>query len=294
MRHFGVQSYAQLLFLSVFPLLIFPVKPSPPSPWPPQATVPPKVARQTTNAGELRLLTTAALISGLKEVKGPMTRLIVMDKDGGEGARALARALTLLNQPLSYVMAGGFKGWRDDAGLPIVEAANYTADAGALIADNVEVVVGKVQELSKPQIAVPLVGGAVLGTAAVVNYHTTLEYIGVLGVLLTITNKALSYSSPQEALDDVAAVAGKVTNAVGAAGKLLPKGGVAAPKLPSIGLPKPGGQVVVRAPPPPPPAAAAAPAAARSPPKSPPSGEEGGIKEGAISDVMAAADEGGA
>ncbi|KIY96142.1 hypothetical protein MNEG_11819 [Monoraphidium neglectum] len=239
--------------------------------------VPSRVAKLVGNVPELKLLTSAALIAGLKQVKGPMTRVVVMDRDGGEPARALARALTSLNQPLSYVLSGGYRGWRDAAGLPVVEAADYSADAGALISDNVEVVVARAQELSKPQTAVPLVGGLVLAVVAAVNYHKTLEYLGVLGVLLTATNKALSYSSPQEALDDINNVFGKLGGLADKAGQVLPK--KPSRPIPAIQLSlddavRPAGE-----------------GGAKERPQGRPGGE-GGIKEGAISDVLAAEGEG--
>jgi hypothetical protein len=234
------------------------------------AVVAPRVARQAGNAAELKLLVNAALISGLRQVRGPMTKVVIMDRDGGDAARALARALASVNQPQAFVMTGGFRGWRDAAGLPVSEAAGYTADAGALLADNVEVVV---KELSRPANAVVAGAGALLALAAAVNYHTTLEFVGVLGTLLLGVNKALSYSTPQEALDDLSAAAGKLqglagaagqaagaaTKAAGAATKALPK---SAPRLPQVSLPK----------------APTAPA---------PAGKDSGIKEGGISDVGA-------
>lgn len=99
----------------------------------------------------------------------------------------------------------------------------------------------QVQELSKPQKAIPLVGAAALAFVAAANYHKTLEFIGVAGLLLTAANKAASYSSPQEALDDIAATAGKLGSLAGAAGKVLPKspsfGGAKKPASPAQTVP---------------------------------------------------------
>lgn len=81
------------------------------------------------------------------------------------------------------------------------------------------------------QIALPLVGGSALGIYAALNIHTTLQYIGVLGVILTVVNKALSYDSPAAAFEDA-------KGAVGGAQKALSKlGSIKAPSLPN--LPKP-------------------------------------------------------
>jgi hypothetical protein len=81
------------------------------------------------------------------------------------------------------------------------------------------------------QIALPLVGGSALGIYAALNIHTTLQYIGVLGVILTVVNKALSYDSPAAAFEDAK---GAVSGAQKALSKL---GSIKAPSLPN--LPKP-------------------------------------------------------
>jgi hypothetical protein len=45
--------------------------------------------------------------AGLSGVEGQLTRLIIMDSEGGDKARALARALVDIGQPLAYVMEVG-------------------------------------------------------------------------------------------------------------------------------------------------------------------------------------------
>lgn len=103
---------------------------------------------------------------------------------------------------------------------------------GAVIGDNIEVVASKASEvattLAQPQIGLPLIGGTVLGGYAVYNYHTTLQYIGVLSVLLTVTNKLLSYDSPGAFFEDVKNSGSNVAKAV--SNFKLPS----APKLPSV------------------------------------------------------------
>lgn len=141
-------------------------------------------------------------------------------------------------------MGGGFKAWIE-AELPVVEATEYDASTGALIGDELEAIASKAGEVaatvSQPQVGLPLVGGTALAAVAALNYHTTLQFIGVLGVLLTITKKVTSYSSPREALDDVTGTAA----AVGKALSSLKAPSV--PKLPSLpSIPKlpslPGGR----------------------------------------------------
>jgi hypothetical protein len=64
------------------------------------------------------------------QCQGALTKLIIMDSSGSDKARDLARALTSLGQPLSYVMMGGFKGWAA-AELPVEEdAVEYDASTG--------------------------------------------------------------------------------------------------------------------------------------------------------------------
>lgn len=82
--------------------------------------------------------------------------MIIMDSTGSDKARDLARALTSLGQPLSYVMEGGFKAWAA-AELPVVEGASeYDASTGAVLSDNVEVIAEKANEavrtVTQPQV----------------------------------------------------------------------------------------------------------------------------------------------
>lgn len=83
-----------------------------------------------------------------------------MDSSGSDKSRDLARALTSLGQPLSYVMTGGFKGWAA-AELPVLEdAVEYDASTGAVLSDNLEVVAEKANEAVKT-VSQPQVGLAV-------------------------------------------------------------------------------------------------------------------------------------
>ncbi|KAF8062647.1 hypothetical protein HT031_003976 [Scenedesmus sp. PABB004] len=211
--------------------------------------VPPRVAREAANADELRTLVNAAA--------------------GGERARGLARALVSLGFGLSYVLEGGFRGWAE-AGLPVNEGgAEYDVSPGAVIGDNVEALAAAAGEaaatVARPSVGLPLLGGGAALALAVANYHTTLRYIGVLGILATLAGKALSYDSPGAALADVQ---GGLA-ALGGAAKGL--GGVKLPKLPAA---LPGGAAAAGA------AAAAAAAAGEE-------GEEGEAAEGEAAEAQA-------
>lgn len=77
-------------------------------------------------------------------------------------------------------------------------------------------------------------GGSALGIYAALNIHTTLQYIGVLSVLLTLVNKALSYDSPAAALEDAKGAVGGVQKALAKLGSIKPPAGLKAPSLPSL------------------------------------------------------------
>jgi hypothetical protein len=85
-----------------------------------------------------------------------------------------------------------------------------------------------------PQVALPLVGGSALGIYAALNIHTTLQFIGVLGVFATVINKALSYDSPAAALEDAKGAVGGVQKALSKLGSIKPPAGIKAPSLPSL------------------------------------------------------------
>lgn len=90
------------------------------------------------------------------------------------------------------------------------------------------------------QVALPLVGGSALGIYAALNIHTTLQYIGVLSVLLTIVSKVLSYDSPQEALEDAKGAVGSVQKALSKLGSVKPPSMPSMPSMPK--LPQAGGK----------------------------------------------------
>lgn len=67
-------------------------------------------------------------------------------------------------------------------------------------------------------------GGGALLTYAVINYHYSLKFIGVLGVLLTVTNKLRSYESPKAAYDDISGtISGVATKIASLKPPSLPK-----------------------------------------------------------------------
>lgn len=57
--------------------------------------------------------------------------------------------------------------------------------------------------MQNPVLAAGLVAGSAAGAYAIYNYHATLEYIGVLSLLLTFVRKLASYDSPQDFFEEV-------------------------------------------------------------------------------------------
>lgn len=84
------------------------------------------------------------------------------------------------------------------------------------------------------QIALPLAGGSALGIYAALHIHQTLEFIGVLGVLATIINKALSYDSPGAALEDAKGAVSGAQKALSKLGSIKPPAGLKVPSMPSL------------------------------------------------------------
>ena len=126
-----------------------------------------------------------------------------------------------------------------------------TAGAAAAFTRKVSAAAGTARTTltsKNPTETVPILLGLLGVTAAAVNYETSLQFLGVLGVELTIINKITSYGSPLALLEDVKKGAGTLADVVGK----VPVSAVAMPGKPST--------------PPPPPAKKEAPVGAWPPP----------------------------
>lgn len=170
---------------------------------------PPPRSCRSANPSQLALQTYAAYISGLKEVQGPLTRFIIMDTTGSDKAREVARALRDIGVAEPYIMAGGFRRWQERE-LPVAESGRYDSSVALLIGDEIEQITNtaaeKLSPLKEPSLGVPVAAGSALLAVAAYNYHYTLQYLGVLSLLLTATNKLLSYESPGALLEEVMAL----------------------------------------------------------------------------------------
>ncbi|PSC70141.1 hypothetical protein C2E20_6347 [Micractinium conductrix] len=168
----------------------------------------PSVGRRVRDPSGVALEIQALEVAALAKVRAGSTKVIVMDQQG-EAAKVLARALRAAGVRRPYVLAGGFKAW-EAAGLGVRQAVEYDASPLDAVGDVAETVVeaaaSQLSGLQDPRAAATL--ACVLGSAAYVaaNYHTALQFVGVLGLELTLVSRALQYNSLQDAYDDVVAL----------------------------------------------------------------------------------------
>ena len=140
-------------------------------------------------------------------------RVYVMGPDAG----ALARAVEALpGNRAAFVLSGGFEAWRG-GGLRVRANGRYeknaldvvgekTSAAATAFTRRVSAAAGTAKTTlveKEPLELLPLGLGAAGVAAAALNYHVTLQFLGVLGVELTLINKALAYDSPAAILEDV-------------------------------------------------------------------------------------------
>lgn len=150
--------------------------------------------KQTSDRQALRLGVSAALIAGLKQVqKSSSSSVVIMDAKGqGNTAKELARALRKEGVSQAYVMRGGFEGWVN-ADLPVAEdGAEYSASPALFVKDEIELLASQAklfaQQLQRPENALPVLGVTAFASVVLINYHTTLQVIGLWGTAFSIYN----------------------------------------------------------------------------------------------------------
>eukprot|EP01024_Parvocaulis_polyphysoides_P008236 TRINITY_DN12432_c0_g1_i1.p2 TRINITY_DN12432_c0_g1~~TRINITY_DN12432_c0_g1_i1.p2 ORF type:complete len:249 (-),score=63.23 TRINITY_DN12432_c0_g1_i1:962-1708(-) len=124
-------------------------------------------------------------------------------------------------------MKGGYKGWEENL-LPIrMDAPNYEVQTSEIIQDEIEVLKEKTEDiketLSNPQILLGIVVLVSSGSYIIINYEKTLQFIGFLGIILTVANRV---EKRYDSLDDVRT---DVVNALEFVGKLVEKAGFSVP-----------------------------------------------------------------
>ncbi|KAG8078740.1 hypothetical protein GUJ93_ZPchr0007g5864 [Zizania palustris] len=137
----------------------------------------------------------AVVIRNLKLVKGN-SKVIIMDSNGTR-SKAIARLLKKLGVQRTYLAKGGFQSWAKN--LRVKELKPETALT--VINEDAE----EILEDIKP--TPTLVIGSLLGLSAVayalLEWETTLQYIGVLSLGLTIYLRFSTYEGSEDLLQDL-------------------------------------------------------------------------------------------
>jgi len=161
-----------------------------------------ELARLVRTPGQLELDIHAVRILGLKGLSEDMS--IVVMGPSESNMIALARTLRRMGVRQPYVLDGGFRGWKGDK-LEVLDGTTaYEGGTIRVIADDVEYVAEEARVLlSDPWRVAGIVGG--LGASALLLYDwkSTLQFVGVLGIQLSIVKRLSEYNNSQEFIDDV-------------------------------------------------------------------------------------------
>ncbi|PUZ53521.1 hypothetical protein GQ55_5G057800 [Panicum hallii var. hallii] len=137
----------------------------------------------------------AVVIRNLKLVKGD-SKVIVMDANGAR-SKAVARLLKKLGVQRPYLVKGGFQAWSKD--LRVKELKPETALTA--INEDVEEIIEQIKPTPT------LVLGSLLGLSAlsyaILEWETTLQYIAVLSIGLTIYSRFSTYESSEDLEQDL-------------------------------------------------------------------------------------------
>ncbi|CAL4972673.1 unnamed protein product [Urochloa decumbens] len=137
----------------------------------------------------------AVVIRNLKLVKGD-SKVIVMDANGAR-SKSVARLLKKLGVQRPYLVKGGFQAWSKN--LRVKELKPETALTA--INEDVEEIIEQIKPTPT------LVFGSLLGLSAlsyaILEWETTLQYIAVLSIGLTIYSRFSTYESSEDLEQDL-------------------------------------------------------------------------------------------
>ena len=182
--------------------------------------------KQTSNPRQVELTIAAEKV---KKLSSFGSKLYFIGPDAKDLAKIVKKETFARN---CYLISGGFDGYRSSglklkkggykkniAEIAAEEASEIGTKATRIVTDSVGTVSTTVKDADDPTkvlyalLAVGIVVGAI-------EYEKTLQYIGVLGIELTLLNKFLSYDSPLDALgavgEFVSPVTKPITGAIGA------------------------------------------------------------------------------
>ncbi|KAK9901620.1 hypothetical protein WJX75_005190 [Coccomyxa subellipsoidea] len=182
------------------------------------------LARNVRNSNQLSFDIAATVVSGLAQVSN-RTKLLVLDGGGSRNAIQLARTLRGVGLSRAYVVEGGYRQWLAE-GLPAKEgASDYAASAADVIGERVALLAGTTgSSLGKPTTIVATSAAAGVTYLALFKTLLVLRWLGVFGLLATVSNRILSYSSPNDFVEDLQSVSGSISSLGSKAQKLVPAG----------------------------------------------------------------------
>ena len=176
----------------------------------PLQKVMPSLARRVRDPEVLAVQITGGQIASLTRLNKE-TKIIILD-NRGECAKEVARAVCAAGFRRAYIVDGGYKAWRREN--PTVTEGNlgYEASPIDFLGNTAENVASEAASLVKkePLNALAFSGLALVGIFAILNYHLLMRYIGVLGLEASLALRIMQYQSPQDALDDIKGLTGKV------------------------------------------------------------------------------------
>ncbi|XP_031121819.1 uncharacterized protein LOC116024921 [Ipomoea triloba] len=138
----------------------------------------------------------AAVIRDLKIVKAG-SKVIVMDDDGAR-SKGIARSLRKLGLKRPYLMQGGFRSWIKE-GLRIKELKPETTLT--ILNEEAEAILEKINPT--PLKLLGFGTGLIVAVYAALEWETTLQLIGFIGLFLTIYLRFASYEGSEDLKQDI-------------------------------------------------------------------------------------------
>ncbi|KAI4317357.1 hypothetical protein L6164_025230 [Bauhinia variegata] len=143
----------------------------------------------------------AVIIQNLKIVKDS-SKVIIMDADGRR-SKGIARALRKIGIKNSYLVHGGFQSWVKQ-GLRIKELTPETALS--ILNEETEAIL---EDINPSPLQVLGYGTVLIaGLFGLLEWEKTLQFIGILGISLTIYRRVASYENANDLKQDVRALLG--------------------------------------------------------------------------------------
>lgn len=148
------------------------------------------------NGRDLEDALTAAVIRNLKIVQD-RSKVLVLDADGSR-SKGIARSLQKLGVKQPYLVQGGFRSWVKE-GLRIKELKPETALT--ILNEDAEAILEDIKP--SPMQVLGFGVGLIAASYALLEWETTLQYIGVIGLGQTVVRRVASYEKADDFKQDV-------------------------------------------------------------------------------------------